>query len=939
MVLVTAISPSVTLAQTAAQPPYPSPAAYPLTLDRGAAGVWQSLQQLNTRASLMMVVAHPDDEDGGMLAYESRGKGVDTTLLTLNRGEGGQNVMTADYWNELGILRTQELLAAGNYYGVHQYWTRVADFGFSKTLEEALKTWGHDRVLADVVRQVRITRPLVISSVFAGYPSDGHGHHQTAGVMAQEAYKLAGDPTAFPDQIAAGLRPWSPLKVYARVPFARVTQQGIFDYATGHWEPVRFRNYVTGTSMEGIPSTTVTVPEGDYNPFFGRSYLAVAREGLSQQKSQNDGVGVPPARKFDSPYHLYASRVSTELPAKETSFFEGIDTSLVGIASYAPSGERESWHTRLAALQATVDEATKTFDAADPAKCAPALAHGLELTRALLSEIAGSKLPEDARYNMQHELALKQTQFNTALARALGLSVVATVEASNESGRSGPMGDMRGSTATFQTVIPGQAFAVNLHIADQGSVSVQVDSATLQPQTGDWKLKAAKPFTGPVGPGDGVDTQVQAVVPETATPTRPYFSRPNLEQSYYDLDQPEYLGLPTAPYPLSARVLYTFAGVQAELIGIVQTVHPVNGEGPTLEPLLVAPAVSLRVEPTAGVIPLGQNHLCLAVTVHSSVKGPAQGEVKLNLPDGWTATPATASFQTQRDGEEKNLVFEITPKDLAAKPYTITAVATYNGKQYTEGFHTIGWPGLRPYPEYRKAEYRATGVDVKVAPHLKLGYIMGPGDEIPASLEEIGQHVTQLSPSDVASSNLDQYDAIILGIRSYTDRPDLRTFNNRLLEYVKRGGTVIVQYQNNDFDHNYGPYPLSVTRDSWQTVSEEDAKVTILDRSDPLLNWPNKIGDADFDNWVEERGHSFARSWAPEYKALTEVHDVGQEPQKGGLLYARYGKGCYIYLAFAFFREMPEAVPGSFRIMANLISAGKNPMLNPKPAASVRTRR
>jgi len=339
---VLAVSNTAARAQEEAEGPvaYPSAYAYPLTVDRGSVGLWQSLKKLQTRASLMMVVAHPDDEDGGMLAYESRGQGVDTTLFTLNRGEGGQNVMSSDYWDELGILRTQELLAAGNYYGVHQYFSRVADFGFSKTLEEALKTWGHDRVLYDAVRIVRLTRPLVVSSTFAGNVSDGHGHHQVSGVMAQEVYKAAGNPTVFPDQIEEGLRPWSPLKVYARVPFARVTEKGIYDYATGHWEPVRFRNYVTDTWIEGVPKATVEIPSGEYNPLFARSYLQLSREGLNEQKSQLGGIGIPVSRPFSSPYHLYASRVEKVLPEHETSFFEGIDVSLAGIADYVPAGER-----------------------------------------------------------------------------------------------------------------------------------------------------------------------------------------------------------------------------------------------------------------------------------------------------------------------------------------------------------------------------------------------------------------------------------------------------------------------------------------------------------------------------------------------------------------------------------------------------------------------
>ncbi len=908
---------------------YQPASAYPLMIDRGSAGLWQSLQRLNTRASLMMVVAHPDDEDSGMLAFESRGNGVDTSLLTLNRGEGGQNVMTGNYWDELGIMRTQELLAAGDYFGVHQYFSRVADFGFSKTLEESLKQWGHDRVLADVVRQVRISRPLVINSVFAGNVSDGHGHHQTAGVMAQEAYKLAGDPKVFPEQIKAGLRPWNPLKVYARVPFATVDQRGIFDYATGHWEPVQFKNYVTGDTINGVPSATLRIPEGGYNPLFGRSYLAIAREGLDKQKSQTGGVAIPVTRPFDSPYHLYASRVPAQvghLPQQEESYFNGIDISLAGIASYAPAAEQAKWSAALQPIQASVDDATHAFDATDPTKSAPALAKGLEATRALRAQIAASSLDVDAKYNMDHELEIKEGQFNLALTQSLGLSLLATVSSGTTPARMGPMGDMS-NQPTFQTVVAGQAFGVNVHVADQGTKPLQIESATVEPTDGkNWKLTTAVPMTGEIAAGQASDVVVKAVVPEDAGITRPYFSRPSLEQPFYDLQQPQYLGLPTMPYPMVARVVYSFNGVKAEVRGVVQTTHRLNGGGPTLEPLLVAPAISVRVAPLAGVIPMDGELVKVHVTIGSSVKGPAKGEVKLNLPAGWTSSPETASFSTSRDGDEEGIDFTVTTKNVQAKRYDLTTVATYEGKKFTEGFITIGYPGLRPYPMYRKAEYKATGVDVKVAPGLKVAYIMGTGDDVPSSLANLGVHVTQLSAEDIASADLSVYDSIVLGVRTYAARPELRALNDRLLQYVKNGGVVVTQYQTPEFDHNYGPYPLSVPADADKVV-EEDSKVTILAPSDPLLNWPNKIVTADFDHWVEERGHGFLRSWDPKYIALTEMHDVDQDPQKGGLVYAPYGKGYYVYMAYAFFREMPEGVPGSFRIMANLISAKKNPHL------------
>jgi len=917
---------TVSVAQKGEPSPHQSAYARPLPVDRASTGLSQTLQKLHTRASLAMVTAHPDDEDGGLLTYESRGQGVDTTLLTLNRGEGGQNVMTSDYWDQLGTLRTQELLAAGNYYGVHQYWTRVADFGFSKTIEEALKTWGEERVLYDVVRAIRIQRPLVVTSVFAGNVSDGHGHHQVAGYMAQRVYAMAGDPKVFPDQIKAGLLPWSPLKVYARVPFARVTEKGIYDYATGHYAPARFRNYVDNTWIEGVPSTTLTIPSGNYNPMLGTSYMQLSREGLNEQKTQNGGIAVPLPRAFSTPYHLYASRVTSA--EHEKTFFDGIDITLAGIASYAPKNEQAAWREKLDGINTTVESAISSFNAANPATIAPTLAKGLAQTNALVEELAKSKLPAEARYNMTHELSIKQQQFNLALQQALGLALMAnTSEGLPSAGRMGPFGDISTQVSTSQTVVPGDKVNVVAHLANQGTDAVELSAIDVVSGAGqDFTISTKQPATGQLAPGGNRDQTFEVTLPRTAELTKPYFSRPNLEQSYYNIDDPRYLNLPTRPYPLLATATVTYKDVAIQLSGVVQTVDHIPAMGPVLEPLLIAPAISLTVTPYAGVVGLNTSSLELHVSLHSSVKGAAKGTVRLDLPPGWKSSPAVAEFATMREGEDQNLTFKVTPQQVQTKPYIITAVAEYNGEKFSQGFQTVGYPGLRPYPHYRPATYRTTGVDVKTAPGLNIGYVMGTGDDVSTSLEDMGIHPSLLSAGEIASADLSHYDAIILGIRAYAARPELKTFNNRLLEYVHNGGTVIVQYQTQEYDHNYGPYPLTLSGDP-EKVVEEDNKVQILVPNDPLLSWPNKITSADFDNWVEERGHGFMRQWDSHYIALTEMHDTDQDPQKGGLLYARYGKGAYVYMAYAFFRQMPDGVPGSFRIMANLISMSKNPSL------------
>src|SRR5437899_9483497 len=430
-----------------------------LPFDRGAAALWQSLQKLRTRASLLMVTAHPDDEDGGMLTYESRGQGVRATLLTLNRGEGGANVMSSDYFDALGLVRTEELLAADRYYGTQQFWTRVCDYGFSKTKRRGLDKWGHDRVSSDVLRGVRMMRPLAVTSVFVGGRTDGHGNHQVAGQMAQEAFKAAGDPAMFPEHIKEGLRPWKPLKDYARVPFARITDKGIYDYADGKYYPAEFQNYTNGTVIKGELSASVEIPEGDYNPLLGLTYAQVSRLGLGHQKSQNGGTGLPPAEEEMSSYHRFATSVSVS--QKEVSFFDGIDVSLLGIASLAQGGDTAFLTGELSQINSLVEKAMNDFSAEHPEAIASTLAAGLKATNELMEKVATSNLTDDSKYDVTLELKVKQAQFGNALAESLGLSVLTTLSPEKEP--TGPFARFFRNQPTFEVAIPGQEFWVKVH--------------------------------------------------------------------------------------------------------------------------------------------------------------------------------------------------------------------------------------------------------------------------------------------------------------------------------------------------------------------------------------------------------------------------------------------------------------------------------------------
>jgi len=895
--------------------------------NRGAAALSEVLQKLHTRASMLMVTAHPDDEDGGTLAYTSRFLGAHVSLVTLNRGEGGANVMSSDLWDALGLVRTEELLQADRYYCVDQYFSIATDYGFSKTLEEALQKWGHDRIFYDVVRAVRLERPLVITSVFVGGPSDGHGNHATAGLFAQEVFKAAGDPNVFPDQIKEGLQPWSPLKEYARVPFSlekeTLSPKGLYDYATHHWQPAGVQNYITGKFEPGAVSATVEVPTGTYSSASGLNYLQISRTGLGFQKSQNEGAAIPAAGPENSPYHRFGSRI----PAKdeEQSFFDGIDVSLLGIGDLA-QGEDHAFLTQgLTTINGLVDEAIHTYSVDDPGKIADTLAKGLKATNDLVETVKISSLSARAKYDVLHELEIKQDQFNDALILALGLSVEANVTPSHPP--TGMFARFFGDPPSFPMAIPGQSFPVKVHVVESGPLPIKIDEIALKsPGKGSWQLQARGNTATQLNGGSIFDALFDVQVPEDAGYTRPYFELPSIEQPYYDLRDSQYRGMPLAPYPLEAWVTASYQGVLLHLGEVVQTIQREVGPGIVYHPLPVGPAISVTMLQGAGIVPLNETSFPLSVKIHSNVKGPAQGSLHLELPTGWRSEPATANFSLVQDSEEQITSFAIFPNHLTEQSYQLTAVANYGNHDYKEGYVETGYPGLRSYFLYRAADYKTTGTNVKIAPDLQVGYIAGSGDDVPQSLENLGVHVRFLNQDDLAGGDLKKFNVIVVGIRAYAVRPDLLTYNGRLLDYVKNGGVVIVQYQTPEFDHNFGPYPYTMTSDP-EEVTDEKSTVTFLDPSSPVLTWPNKITAADFDGWIEERGSKFLQSWDPHYQAVLETHDPGQDPQKGGMVFARYGTGAYVYTAYAFYRELPLGVPGAYRIFSNLLSLPSNPAL------------
>jgi LmbE family N-acetylglucosaminyl deacetylase len=949
-------APLATAQQTVAQQPVrrdapyftePSSVALPIPENRGAAALDQSLRRLSTTASVMMIVAHPDDEDGALLAYLSRSLGARCILLTLTRGEGGQNAMSGETYDALGLIRTNELLKAGEYYGVKQLWGTEIDFGFSKTQEEAFARWGHDRVLYDAVLAVRRERPQVIVSTFVGGVTDGHGHHQVSGEIAQEVFKAAADPSVFPEQLkpasegGLGLTVWQPLAVYSMTPFAPVTGGKMFDYATGKWAPAQFKNYVTGEVTAGVPSSDVTIQVGTRAPAIGRSYAQIAREGWGMQKSQNGGANPSLSGPASTSYHLWA--VAPEAAAKPGAITTNddlfhnsrvnIDASIAGLAG---SPARAELSSKLHAIENAVKLAESKCPCHDGPAAARELAPAYHQTLDLRAEAASTDLDPQAKASVLFELDTKIDEFQSALKNLLGLDLTAfTTKSSNAQETGGFRGG--GPDETPRSVSPGEEFNVRIHTSRSGD-DVHLARTWLVSQTGsDWPHGDALSSNST---GSTTDVIYKIKVPDDAQPTQPYFTRPNIEQAYYDLAQPEYRERSFAPWPLAAWAEFTFDGLPIRVGEVVQTMQRVLGPGGVYEPLVVTPAIGVRMEPEARILPLDGSPLPVRVTVHA--QAAAEGSVALTLPAGWTAQPASAPFHLSTAGDTEPIQFLVTPgaqSSTQSSLQTIQAVAeaprpgnTTAGDPagscalssgvcatYKSGWQSVGYPGLRPYNLYRPAQLLTRKVDVKLASNLRIGYIMGTGDDVPDAIEALGAMPHILTPAEINSSDFSTWNVLVVGIRAYSALPALAAAQPRLNQFVQGGGTLIVQYQSANFP---APIPLSLGH-AERVVDESDA-VKLIAPENSLLTTPNKITSADFDGWVEERGHSFLESWDPAYTPLTETADPGQDPQQGGMVVAHPGKGTYIYVAYALHRQLSELVPGAYRILANLLSANQS---------------
>ena len=842
--------------------------------DTGAGGMVQLLQRLQTTASVLHTGAHPDDEDSAFLAREARGDHARVAYLSLNRGEGGQNIIGTELFDALGVIRTEELLQARRLDGGEQFFTRTFDFGFSKRRDEAAMRWNEREVLGDMVRIIRMFRPLVIHSRWGGTSADGHGHHQLAGYLTPMAFKAAADPSEFPDQLQEGLRPWQTRKLYSR-------------------------------PLDEAPAT-LEVQTGVFDPALGRTYAEIAFEGRSQHKSQNQGT-IETLGPLASALRALDALVS--VPKPEQSVFDGLDISVPGLAKLAglPDG---SLRGELAAIDGAAKKALQEYQPLESSRIVPPLLEGIKSVRAARQALSSMSVPANARADADFLLAIKEHDFTEAAIRAAGVVV-------------DPLADS-------ETVNPGGTLDVNVRVFfAQPSIATVTSSVVKAPSS--WTVRDARERQAQGGRGrrevPDSSASFAVSVPATATITQPYFMEQPRRGDSYQWPQGAPKGAPFASSLLVGEVGLKIGDVNLVVSRPVQFrfADPIRGE--LRRPVNVVPRVTVGLDTELLIVPLGntpRSHRVVA-RVTSGSQEPVSGTVRLRIPAGWSVSPQEAPFTLRNADEQTSTAFTVTaPASRRAGRFDIDAEARVGGSTFTQDVQIISYPHIQTHRLYWPAHARAQVVDLTVAP-VKVGYVMGGGDEVPDAIRRLGIDVTMLDADMLATGDLSQLDTIVIGIRASETRPDFVANNGRLLQYVERGGTLIVQYQQREYvERNMAPYPVS--QEGNPRVTDETAPVKILAPGHPVFTFPNRITADDFNGWVQERDlYAFADFDRRRYTPLLESADPGEPPQQGGELYAEVGKGRYVYTAYAWFRQLPAGVPGAYRQFANLVSLSKAP--------------
>jgi LmbE family N-acetylglucosaminyl deacetylase len=801
-----------------------------------------ALRKLQVMGTALYVGAHPDDENTAMLAYLSNGRMVRTAYLSLTRGDGGQNLLGREIGEQLGVIRTQELLAARNVDGAEQYFSRALDFGFSKNANETLLFWGHDRILADAVWVIRELQPDVIVTRFRPDSTAGHGHHIASAMLADEAFIAAADPKRFPEQLKY-VKPWQAKRLV--------------------WNAYRFG----ATGVDSTPGR-IRIDLGTFDPLLGRSYTEMAGESRSLHQSQ--GAGTPERRGewVNSFEHRLGDRATNDL-------FEGVDVTWSRISGGAKVG-------------AMLREAEQAFDPDHPAAILPKLV----AARAAMAKLSDSPIVQS-----------KRAELLEVIRSCAGLWIEAL--------------------AAAPTATPGSKLGVRLTVINRSSATLVLERVTFP--YGEARLSganeaqlvsASEGWHRALAANQPVLVEATESLPGDLPITQPYWLRDRTQKGSFQVDDQRLIGTPENAPAVSAKVELSLAGERIEFDApvVYKWLDPVHGD--RYRALEIAPPASIRFEEAAYLFGDAAPR-----TVRVVVQGAdtlLEGVARLALPPGWKATPAEAPVRLRGIGAETTLSFSVTAGSGSASG-VMSASVEVGGQRYARNRVRIDYPHIPVQTLFPLAEAKLVKTSVRRTGE-RVAYLMGSGDQGPEALRQMGFQVTLLTDDDVQSMDLSKFQTIVAGVRAYNTRPRLRVLEPRLLDYVKDGGRLVIQYQTPDAElkDRLGPYPFTVSRDR---VTDEEAPMRQIAPQHPLLNAPNKITDGDFTGWVQERGLSFANPYDSHYETVLSSNDTNEPARDGGLLYTRWGKGVFIYTGLAWFRQLPAGVPGAYRLFANLVSA------------------
>ena len=835
-----------------------------------------ALRKLPVAGTFMQAPAHPDDETNALLAWTGLGMGLRTIDLQNNRGDGGQNEIGPELFRDMAVLRTSELLAAHRVDGAEQYFTRAIDYGYSFDPEEVIGKWGRTEIVGDYVRLIRTLRPDVIVTMNIQGRGGDRAHEATT-VLVREAYEAAGDAAKYPEQISSGLHAWKPKKLY----------------------------FSGGGSAKAARTNT-----GVYDSLLGRTYAEIGADARSAHKCQGMGgmaplPGAGGGRGGVGVYQLMGTTLEGQKDKDEASIFDGIDMTVEGLVQYAQPNPPEYLTLGLAAIADAARRAQKAFDSgSDDATAAP-VEEGLAAVRSLLARL-------DPRNPSQYEIAFrlqnKERDFEDAVLAAHGM----TFEALADDG----------------LVVGGQNVRLNLIASNRGGSDVAVSGVEIR---GFEKSGACTP--APIQKGAAFTCSSEATLRKEEPVTRPYFTdnywKNPAAHAIQIFDPAVPFGVPFAPSPfrVAFKIKAGVVEVTKELPVQYRYVKDTFAGEKRME-LNVAPEFSVRVTPPLAVIPAAKPEpRDIFVAVTNGAKGKAEASVALDLPAGWSATPTSAPLAFAFEDESLSVRFRVTPPARSAiGEYTLRAVVTspaFPGQKFTTGYQEIEYPHVERRQVIKPADTALKVVDVKVAPNVSVGYIVGVGDQVPPAIEQLGAKLSFIEPNELAWGDLAKYDVIMTGVRAYERRTDLRAYNRRLIDYANQGGAVIVQYNKMEFNQReYAPFPAKV---SSSRISDELAPVKVLVPEHPVFNVPNKIGPLSWAGWVQERGLYFLGEKDKQYTDLIAMTDSFKDnpgEKLGSFVEGKVGKGRWMYLGLGLWRQLPAGTDGAYQLLANLLALG-----------------